>query len=244
MTRGARSMVAAALWAAAAAGAVRAQEPERMPTVTAGTPVVILPVQSARPTPGGAWPAGVRSQQEALDALEAELAFAFGEQHGAESFVLPEEVEARARRNPLAKVDPARLAYQGMIGEPEPRAQVYEPLHSQLRRLAALFDSRLVVLPLALWVEPGEPTDDEAAGSGGAPASEAGEDRGAEPASGQGQEPAAEPLGRAVLLFAVIDVRRSAVLWHGELRGGVAEMDSPTLLTSLAFRLARQLTPS
>lgn len=223
------------------------EEPQALPSVMAGTPAVVLPPQSARPTPGGAWPAGARTQEEALEAFEAELAFAFGEQRGAENFVLPDEVEARARRNPLARVNPARLAYRGLIRPPEPRAQIYEPLHSQLRRLGALFNARLVVLPLSLWFEPEEPVP-AASANGEEPvrrdAERGGESHGAESASFGGEEPVAEPMGRAVLLFAVIDVRRSAVVFHGEFRGNVAELDSPTLLASLAFRVARQLSPS
>lgn len=225
-----------------------AQDEESLPTATAGTPVVVLPLQSAWTTPGGAWPGGARNQAGTIEALQAELAFAFGELEGTEDFVLPHEVVDRARRNPLAKVEPRRLAYEGLIGEPEPTAQIYEPLHSQLRRLGALFDARLVVLPLRLWYEPAPP----AAAGAGSGEGETAAASGAEPASGgagaeggaaSDPETAGAARGRAVLLFAVIDVRRSAVLWHGTMRGGLAEADSPSLLTSLAFRVARQLAP-
>lgn len=221
------------------APAAEAQDEESLPTATAGTPVVVLPLQSAWTTPGGAWPGGARNQAGTIEALQAELAFAFGELEGTEDFVLPHQVVDRARRNPVAKVEPRRLAYEGLIGEPEPTAQIYEPLHSQLRRLGALFDARLVVLPLRLWYEPATPTAAGAGSDEGETAAAAG----AEPASAD-SETAGAARGRAVLLFAVIDVRRSAVLWHGTMRGGLAEADSPSLLTSLAFRVARQLAPS
>ncbi len=55
------------------------------------------------------------------------------------------------------------------------------------------------------------------------------------------EEPA---LGRAVLLAAVIDVRRSAVLWHGIIEGDAAEATSRSTLTTLAMRVAGYLAPS
>ena len=49
---------------------------------------------------------------------------------------------------------------------------------------------------------------------------------------------------RAVLQLALIDVRRSAVLWHGAVAGAAAEAASPFALTTLALRLADRLAPS
>ena len=49
---------------------------------------------------------------------------------------------------------------------------------------------------------------------------------------------------RAVLKLAVIDVRRSAVLWHGAVAGAAAEAASPSALTTLALRVAAGLAPS
>ena len=48
---------------------------------------------------------------------------------------------------------------------------------------------------------------------------------------------------RAVLSLAVIDVRRSAVLWRGTVAGAPAEAASPFTLTTLALRVADQLAP-
>ncbi|WP_419167301.1 hypothetical protein [Candidatus Palauibacter sp.] len=47
-----------------------------------------------------------------------------------------------------------------------------------------------------------------------------------------------------MLLLAVIDVRRSAVLWHGTIEGRAADAASPAALTTLALRVAGQLAPS
>ena len=200
-----------------------AQETERIPTIPAGVAAVLLPVQETRPTAGGAWIGGAESERAAVDLLNAELAFAFGEEKGAEFWAFPEAVEERLRRNPMIRVDAGRLSYHGLLRAPEERAQIYEPLHSQLRQIAALFNARVVVLPLSVYSRP--PTEEERLA-----ATEAGS-----------SEP---PLGRAVLLTAVIDVRRSAVLWHGTIEGQPGEPMSRSVLTTLALNAARWLVPS
>ncbi len=50
-----------------------------------------------------------------------------------------------------------------------------------------------------------------------------------------------ETLGRAVLLLTLIDIRRSEVLWHGEVRGDPAPSDSSALFATLAERVAAWL---
>lgn len=239
---GGNALAAAALVVASAAEPAGAQDaPERFPVIPSGVPVVVLPVQSVHPTLGGAWPGGGRTMQETLETLSAELAFAMGEERGAEAWVMPGAVVERVQRNPVVRVDPTRLAYHGLLRKPDKRDQLYEPLHGQLRTLAALFGARIVVLPLRVWYEP-EPAP--------APAAEVGPGRalagGVEGARPTGEPAAApgEPMGRAVLLLALVDVRRSAVLWHGRIEGDVAAPGSRALLATLAHRVARQLAPS
>ena len=201
-----------------------AQEARPIPTIPAGVPAVLLPVQSTRPTAGGAWLGGSPTDRETLGLLGAELAFAFGEEEGAASWVMPDQVTARLERNPMIRVSPERLSYHGLLREPEPNAQIYEPLHSQLRQVAALFNARIVVLPLSVWYEPPSAEERQAAQVSG------GED--------------SQVWGRAVMLTAIIDVRRSAVLWHGLIEGDRGEPTSRMLLTSLALKTARYLAPS
>lgn len=232
--RGAVALAAAA-WVIVLASAPRDLDgqgrDELVPMLPAGAPVVVLPVQSARATPGGAWPGGAPSMEATVEALGAELAFAFADQRGAESWVMPGEVVDRVRRNPVVRVDPSRLPFHGLLQRPKAREQLYEPLHGQLRKVAALFGSRLVVLPLAVWYEAEPPPEGGETGGGTTDASESAETR-----------PTAR--GRAVLLMAVVDVRRAAVLWHGTMEGDVVEPGSPALLATLAQRVARQLSPS
>lgn len=207
----------------ALAAPIAAQPVEPVPTIPAGVPAVLLPLQSAQPTAGGTWPGGSATERATLDLLDAELAFAFGEEEGARDWALPDAVEARLSRNPTLRIDPARLAYHGLLREPDDREQIYEPLHGQLRQIAALFDARIVILPLAAWYR--LPSEEELAAATLAGRSE-------------------PPPGRAVLLTAIIDVRRSTVLWHGLIEGDPAPATSRESLTTLALRAAARLAPS
>ena len=193
----------------------------RAPRLPAGVPVVVLPVQSAVPPGAGMRVGDAAGGPETIDLLNAELAFAFGEEAGAGTWSLGPAVEARLARHPTIGVDPGRLAYHGLLRDPG-RRQLHEPLHTQLRQMASLFDARLVVLPLSVWYRQGVAADPV-------------------PARPHGASPTAE---RAVLLLAVIDVRRSAVLWHGTIEGGAHDPASPSALTTLALRVAGQLAPS
>ncbi|MDT8435814.1 MAG: hypothetical protein RRA92_03570 [Gemmatimonadota bacterium] len=209
-----------------------------MPRFPYGTPVVVVPAQSVAATsPAAAVAAagGGVSGEELLRTLDAELAFALGERRGAGSWALPEAVVRRAERNPTLRLDPRHLAYQGLLVEPDRRDQLYEPLHGELRVLAALFDTRYVVLPVRLRLE----RDTASAGAAGGPGGPDGEGDGEGDGKADGETP-----WRARLLLALIDIRRSAVLWHGEVAGDPAPAGSPALLASLAARVARQVAPS
>jgi hypothetical protein len=120
------------------------------------------------------------------------------------------------------------MAYRGLLVEDTPEF-LYDPLHSQLRSLTALLDARLVILPLAVWYER-DPT-----GTGGS-----GGERSAAAA-----EPGAEaPPGRAKMRLALLDARRGAILWRGDVAGADAPPDSPAAVATLAANLIEMLTKS
>ena len=217
-----RSILIAAVALSAGASGLLGQG--SVPTIPQGVPAVFLPVQETRPTAGGAWLAGAVTDDESIALLNAELAFALGEERGAESWAMPDEVKRRLDRNPMLKVRPDQLSYHGMLAPPsDDILQIYEPLHTQLRQIAALFDARIVILPLASYYV--TPTEDEQE----AHAEAGGEER---------------LKGHAVLLTAVIDIRRSAVLWHGQIPGGRGDPTSRGVLTTLALEAAKWLAPS
>ena len=199
---------------------------EAGPGLPFGTVAVVLPVQSSLPSPGGAWPAGAASEEAAVRAMDAELAFALVERRGARDWALAQELRRGTARNPTLDVDPDRVAYQGLLKAPDRREQLYEPLHGQLRALAALHGTRFVVLPLVLRSAAVDPSGtDEAAG--------------ANESCKHGA-----PRERPELLLALIDIRRSAVLWHGAIRGPAGCPESGGLLAGLAAQVALQLTDS
>jgi hypothetical protein len=189
------------------------------PRLPFGSRAVVMPVQSARPTAGGAWPGRAHSQEEAVRAMDAEFAFALSSRRSAEDWALPDAIRRRVERNPLIEVDPDRLAFQGLLAHPDKRDQIYEPLHGQLRTLAALFGTRYVVLPLLLRVLPAGGVDPDMQCGDSAPE-------------------------QAELLLALIDIRRSAVLWHGTVRSGVSCPDSGALLAMLASAVTFEITDS
>jgi len=205
-------------------GASPAAAQDALPRFPFGTPVAFVPVQSVQPLPGGGWPGGEPGEEETLRAMDAELTFAFDGRRGAEGWALPDDVVRRVQRNPMLRLDPRRLAYQGLLDEPDRRDQIYEPLHSELRAISALFDTRYVVLPIALRAGPAD-----------ADAEESGVESEAGPSVAE---------ARARLLIALIDIRSSTVVWHGEIEGLPALPASPALLATLAERVAALVAPS
>ena len=211
-----------------------------MPRFPFGTPVVLIPMQSVQPLAEGGWPGGALNEEDALRAMDAELEFVLAEKRGASDWALPSEVIRRVDRNPMLRMDPRRMAYQGLLEKPVKRKQIYEPLHSELRAISALFDTRYVILPISLFVEVDPPEPEGEAGDDGPTEAGAPEDKAPDP-----EEAAATPgRYRAHLLFAMIDIRMSSIVWWGEIAGDPGAEDSPALLASLAEKVAEQVAPS
>lgn len=217
---------------APATGAAQDQELPRFPF---GTPVVVVPVQSVRPLDTGGWPGGAATEEDALRVMDAELEFALEQKRGASDWALPGEVGRRVDRNPMLRLDPSRMAYQGLLEKPVKRQQIYEPLHSELRAISALFDTRYVILPIALFVE-----EDEHRGGG------AGDPLPADTVTARDSDrpSATDRTHRAHLMIAMIDIRMSSIVWWGEIVGDPSFAGSPALLASLAERFAAQVAPS
>jgi hypothetical protein len=211
--------------ALASPAAATAQEPT-MPHFPNGTTVILVPVQSTLPLEDGSWPGMARTEEEALRAMDAELEFAFGERRSAEDWVLPSDLRRTMERNPSLDIKPDRMAYSPLLVPLEDRKYIPEPLHSELRTLAALYDTRYLVVPVRLSVET-ESTNEARSGS--------------EVAYSGGD--AVAPASRAYLLAAMVDIRRSDVLWLGEFTGDPGTPDSGSLLATLANRMAELLAP-
>ncbi|MGW8281841.1 MAG: hypothetical protein ACWGON_00965 [Gemmatimonadota bacterium] len=214
---------------------VSAQDQE-LPRFPFGTPVVVVPVQSVRPLTSGGWPGGAATEEDALRVMDAELEFALEQKRGASDWALPDEVVRRVDRNPMLRLDPSRLAYQGLLEKPVKRQQIYEPLHSELRSISALFDTRYVVLPIALYVE------EDARGPEDGHGDLSSADTIVAPETDRPSSP--DRRYRAHLLIAMIDIRMSSIVWWGEIVSDPGLAGSPALLASLAERFAAQVAPS
>ncbi len=215
---------------AAGAAPARAQEPNRVASLVVGVPVTVLPLQSARPTLSGAWPGGAASLQGVVESFDAEVDFALSENRNTAEWKGPGKVVAQTRRNPLLKVDPERLAYEGLDGKEDQKFKepIYEPLHGQLRSLSALLDTRVVALPLRLVYAPAD------SGTGARDPATTG---------GPGAGGVSAGPGHAQVRVAVIDTRSGQVLWRGWIAGPPAAPDSPGLMAGLAGRLVAWLSP-
>lgn len=223
----------AATWAARAAlGAVlvvsasSAAAQERRPAVGYGVPLLVVPVQSVSPAPGGMLPGGPASPAEARSRATAELDFAVRESDGTESWVGPARITEQAAENPLLKADPVRLPVGGLERVEVGKGRVPDPLHGQLRSLAALTEARLVLVPTRLSYQ--TPADSVGAGSG---------EDGKEAA-----EPIPEP-GRAVIHATLLDIRAGRVLWRGQVHGAAAPVGSPAAVATAVSNLVRFFSP-
>lgn len=219
------------------AGAPAQEAGDAVPRLPGGVPVVLLPVQSAVPLPSGAWPAGAGSREALLAQANAELQFALDEQGpGAGDWHGPEEIVDLAARNPTLNVEPRRMAASLLAGTAE-EDRIPAPLHGQLRRVSALFDSRYVLVPVTLGWEPDTTASAAGPDTGAAPDTTA---PGAAPGPGEGE---GRTTGRVALEMVMVDIRRGVVLWRGTVYGDPAPRDSPALLATLASRLAESAAP-
>jgi hypothetical protein len=132
------------------------------------------------------------------------------------------------RRNPGFAVDPHDLSADWLRPPLEkPPEQLPEPFASQLRSLVALQEgAQYVLYPVEVRFEP---VDVEAQSSSPSASGSAGADGGA---TGSRTE------GRAVLRIALLDARRSKVVWMADVVSDPYPSFSPALAASVAEHLA------
>jgi hypothetical protein len=121
-----------------------------------GRAVMLLPVQAAMPTialPPNADPAAPPTLlSPAMYAeLEAELGYWLQQRAPRARWVLPEAVERAARQSPALELRPRELSVRDF--QRARLEMIGDPLYGELRRLAALLDARVALLPIgAVWV--------------------------------------------------------------------------------------------
>lgn len=130
------------LGACASAGAGEPASAAASPALDlAGRRVLVLPVQTV---------AGVAPEEG--ERATAELLFALGEHDARVSWIPPADLERALRRTPAYAGDPGQLPADPLLHHGERYA--VDPLASELRRYAALMDTRLILLPGALRLTP------------------------------------------------------------------------------------------
>lgn len=102
-----------------------------------GTRVMVLPVQDNRGVPGD---------------LDAEIAFALGDRGKGVEWILPEELEHALQRSPGLDTELHGLPV-GMFEGGEVR-RVGDPLYGDLRRLSAVVDGEVALIPVSAMLTP------------------------------------------------------------------------------------------
>lgn len=122
-----------------------------------GEAVLILPVQYVQRVPGG-WIGRASNEADAARVADTELAFALSERGGRATWVLPEQQKRTLQRRPSIDVDPEALSAEEARREGVDLVDVKDPLRSEIRMLAALFDCRYAIIPLNVAYEQDEKT--------------------------------------------------------------------------------------
>ena len=172
-----------------------AEDPRAPAPDLRGATVMLLPVQAR----GG------------LRGLDAELEFWLAEALPGTRWVLRPAMERAVRRSPEWSVSLDALPV-GRFFQAEMEV-IGEPLYSDLRRLGAVLDARLALIPMAAFVRQ-------------AP---------------EGEEPSPDAPGRVEIAAAVVDTMGGRVLWYGIVAGETGPAPDSRVLASAARALARHL---
>ena len=120
----------------------------------ASQPLVVLPVQNVR-IAVPVWTDKVGEPRAYLASLDDEIAFAVREAGIRGKWAFPPALARASRRNPSYAADPYAISFDQLVpAEKEPDKPIGEPLASQLRALAALFDARHALVPTTLRLTP------------------------------------------------------------------------------------------
>lgn len=120
-----------------------------------GQRVLVLPVQYVSRTSGG-WIGGAATAQAAARQADSEIAFALREQGGRAQWITPNQQVEALQRRPSIQVDPHMLSADEARREGGRLKEVRDPLYGEIRLVAALFDTRLVLWPMEVYQAPGE----------------------------------------------------------------------------------------
>lgn len=135
-TAGAAALLAALVLAPACgprrAPPPTADQPQAPPPPLTGASVMVLPAQ-------------LRYAEPALEPLDEEIGYWLGERGPRTLWVLPPAIDRALARNPTLGIRPRALAVD-VFAVAEVR-NIGDPLFGDLRRLAALLDARLALVP-------------------------------------------------------------------------------------------------
>jgi hypothetical protein len=191
-------------------------------------PVLVLPTRFVGPDGSLGWAAQLGDANSYLGDVDAEIAFAFQQRGIDKRWILPPAIVRSVRRNPGFATDPHDLTADWLRPPlDKPPEQFPEPFASQVRSLVALQEgAQYVLYPVEVRFEP---VDVEAQSSSPSASGSAGADGGA---TGSRTE------GRAVLRIALLDARRSKVVWMADVVSDPYPSFSPALAASVAEHLA------
>jgi hypothetical protein len=225
----AAALVAALGCAGQPNAAAQAEIPVQRPLAAfMSRPVLVLPTRFLGGDGALGWTGQVGDPATYLGDLDAEIAFALKQRGIDKMWVLPPAIVRSVRRNPGFAVDPHDLSADWLRPPLEkPPEQLPEPFASQLRSLVALQEgAQYVLYPVELRFEPVEVEGPSEPRSGsGSKGSEGG-------ATGARTE------GRAVLRIALLDARRSKIVWMADVVSDPYPSFSPALAASVAEHLA------
>lgn len=191
-------------------------------------PVLVLPTRFLGSDGSLGWAAQLDDADSYLGDVDAEIAFAFKQRGIDKQWVLPPAIVRSVRRNPGFATDPHELS-SNWLRPPlrKPPEQFPEPFASQVRSLIALQEgAQYVLYPVEVRFEP--------VGAGGE--AESDPDGGA--AGSAGGASGARTEGRAVLRVALLDARRSKIVWMADVVSDPYPSFSPALAASVAEHLA------